>query len=92
MSHDPNTGLKPQPGMPRLFSLILMAVGGLMMALCGTCTLVVAVTAIQSSPSLLLVAALVGGVPTAIGFVIFRSGLIGYRRLTPSAKIADSFD
>ena len=75
--------------MPRLFSLILMAVGVLMMALCGTCTLVVAVSAIPSSPPLLLVDALVGGVPTIVGFIIFRSGLIGYRQQKSAANGAN---
>ena len=59
----------------------LMAVGGLVAALCGTCTLVLVGTAIVDSyrhpgdlVSALLLFAAVGGLPTLIGLLIFRWG------------------
>jgi hypothetical protein len=57
-----------------------MAVGGLMAALCGTCTLVAATFGIASGDGaadilLLLTYTAIGGVPTVLGALIFHQGL-----------------
>ena len=76
----------------RFFGGALMAVGGLIAALCGTCTLVVmgfgvfglfdGSSSVGDLASGVAVLALVGGLPTVLGVLIFRWGW-GLYRPTP---------
>jgi hypothetical protein len=62
----------------RLFGALLMAVGALMMALCGLCSLVFVLSTAGSgggeTGGMLLLVLVIGGVPIAIGFGIFWLG------------------
>jgi hypothetical protein len=70
----------------RLFGALLMAVGVLMMTLCGLCSLVFLVSVLGSgggdAGGMLALALIFGGVPIAVGFGIFALGrsLRGPRR------------
>ena len=62
----------------RLFGALLMAVGVLMMALCGLCSLVFVISTAGGgggeTGGMLLLVLVIGGVPIAIGFGIFWLG------------------
>ncbi|SFK15881.1 hypothetical protein [Caulobacter sp. UNC279MFTsu5.1] len=62
----------------RLFGALLMAVGALMMALCGLCSLAFIVSMVGSGGGdlggMLLLALVFGGVPIGVGFGIFWLG------------------
>jgi len=60
----------------RFFGYVLMAVGGLIALLCGGCTLVFLASGIgQLALTAIVTAALVvGGIPTAVGVVLFALG------------------
>lgn len=62
----------------RLFGTLLMAVGALMMALCGLCSLAAVVFMGGSSGGdlggMLLLVLYFGGVPIGVGFVLFWVG------------------
>jgi hypothetical protein len=90
---------RPDP-VQRFFGAALMAVGALIAALCGACTLLfigVTLIGMASNPSNLglmltgvfsgaLVVAIVGGLPIVVGILIFRWG----RRLfRPPLEIAE---
>lgn len=77
----------PPPGGPddhavaRVFGALLMAVGVLIMALCGLCTLAAFGFSMADGPNLteaitliLPMAAIFGGVPAAVGFGLFALG------------------
>ena len=74
MSSDQN-GRDP---VARLFGALLMAVGVLMMTLCGLCSLVFVISTAGSgggeAGGMLLLVLVIGGVPIAIGFGIFWLG------------------
>jgi len=84
----------------KFFGGALMAVGGLIAALCGTCTLVVMAfgvfglfdgsTSVGDLLSGVAVLALIGGLPTVLGVFIFRWGWGLYRpaRRTSRDQIA----
>jgi hypothetical protein len=77
---------------------MLMAVGGLIAALCGTCTLVMFGTSVASMftytrdvaaavVALLyggVVIGIFGGVPTLVGVLVFRAG---WRRYRPARRL-----
>jgi hypothetical protein len=77
MSSDPQTDRDP---IVRLFGAFLMAVGGLMAALCGLCSLAFVVgTAVSGSgwdgmAGMLALALVLGGVPIGLGLLIFYAG------------------
>jgi hypothetical protein len=62
----------------RLFGALLMAVGVLIMTLCGLCSLVFLVSVLGSGTGdaggMLALALVFGGVPIAIGFGLFAFG------------------
>ena len=62
----------------RLFGALLMAVGVLMMALCGLCSLAVLASVAGSGQGaqggMLLLVLIFGGVPIGVGFLIFWLG------------------
>lgn len=63
--------------MTRLFGGILLAVGILVMSVSGLCSLVVVVSGFREAlrePSVVMLPAIVGGVPFLIGFGLFRAG------------------
>ena len=78
---------RPDP-VQRFFGAALMAVGGLIAVLCGLCTLLVlggSLVTMAMNPSNLalmltgvfsgaLLVAIVGGLPTVVGILIFRWG------------------
>jgi predicted benzoate:H+ symporter BenE len=71
---------QPDP-TKRFFGAALTAIGGLIFALCGLCTGVFLVTGLMphEDPSFAGIALFVGGIPTAIGFLVMRAGLRLYR-------------
>jgi hypothetical protein len=80
----------------KFFGAGLMAVGGLMAALCGTCTLFFLVSAadnlrypggVVTAVGLGLLSALVGGLPTAAGFLLARWG---WRLFRPAPRVPPS--
>lgn len=79
----------------RLFATALLAVGALMFALCGLCSLAFAGSTIVNTvryPSVegllsgFVIVAIVGGLPTFLGFVVMRSGYRWRRRLMPTLR------
>jgi len=62
----------------KLFGALLMAVGGLIVGLCGLCTAGFLVMTGSSDPGsaggLLIIAAVVAGIPIAVGVLIFIGG------------------
>lgn len=68
---------RPDP-VARLFGALLMAVGALMMALCGLCSLIFVISMAGGgggeAGGMLLLALVIGGVPIAIGFGLFWLG------------------
>jgi hypothetical protein len=62
----------------KLFGALLMAVGGLIVGLCGLCTAGFLVMTANSDPGaaggLLVIAAVVAGIPVAVGVLIFIGG------------------
>lgn len=87
----------PDP-VGRFFGGALMAVGGLIAALCGACTgffMIMSVVSMMQYPAAmsagailtgLMLYGLVGGLPTLIGVFIFRMGLKRFR--PPKPKIS----
>lgn len=82
------TAREPSPEL-KFIGAALMAVGGLIAALCGTCTVLFAGASIMDSfrhpgdlISILLLVGVVGGLPTLIGVLLFRWG----RRLRTPAS------
>lgn len=74
--------------MSQLFGGLLLGVGILIMTCSGLCSLVVVVMgfgAVFQEPSILLLPLLVGGIPFAIGFGMFRWG----RSLLRQARLDD---
>lgn len=71
----------------RLFGALLMAVGVLMMALCGLCSLAVLFSVAEGGQSaqggMLLLVLIFGGVPIGVGFLIFW---LGRRLRAPSGR------
>jgi hypothetical protein len=74
------TAGEPSPEL-KFIGGALMAVGGLIAALCGTCTLIFAGASVMDSfrnpgdlLSILLLVGIVGGLPTLIGVLLFRWG------------------
>jgi len=79
---------------PRFFGLVLMAVGGLIAATCGLCTLVVAggglvalvasgANVLQGLPgalTILVTALVIGGAPAGVGVLLFIAGRRMFRR------------
>jgi hypothetical protein len=71
----------------RLLGGLLMAGGGMIALLCGLCTLVISASMVTGPISnhqpvyltTLLVPLIIGGVPTAVGVVIFLIGLSIFR-------------
>lgn len=70
------------------FTGALIATGGLMVALCGTCTAAFAGPALWAlathkndymAPVVIMFAAVLGGIPTLIGALVLRSGLKRHR-------------
>lgn len=82
---------EPSPEL-KFIGAALMAVGGLIAALCGTCTVIFAGATIIDSYrypgellSILLMVSLIGGLPTLIGALLFRWGR-KLRRPKPSVR------
>ena len=78
----------------RLFGALLMAVGGLIVVLCGLCSLGFLVITIgaggasaQASqlPGFIMMVAVIGGVPIGVGVVVFIVGRSLWRRPRPRA-------
>ena len=67
----------------------LMAVGGLVAALCGLCTLVFAVTSLTSGsgefagPGMLVLVLPIGGIPTVLGALVAWAGWRIFRPKPP---------
>lgn len=86
----------------RFLAAAMMAVGGLIAALCGTCTVIAAIgvvaTVLQDAlrghvESLgLLAVLLVGIIPTIVGVVVFRAGRASWRRHPARPPSVDAFD
>jgi hypothetical protein len=84
---------EPTP-VQKFFGAGLMAVGGLIAALCGACSVVLVGSSILSSlkygggfPGLAgtaILVTLVGGIPTFVGVLIARAG---WRRYRPPGKV-----
>ena len=79
--------------LQKFFGAGLMAVGGLMAALCGTCTLYFLGAAVQnafypeglgSAALVSLLALLIGGLPTALGLLLTRWG---WRLRRPARRV-----
>ncbi|PIB93711.1 hypothetical protein [Caulobacter sp. FWC2] len=72
----------------KLFGALLMAVGGLIVGLCGLCTAGFVVMTGKSDPSsaggLLVIAAVVAGIPIVVGVLIFIGGRNLWRGPQPS--------
>ena len=77
---------RPDPVL-RFFGGAMVAVGALMFALCGLCTLTFLVTAIipGGGRSFAVMALVIGGVPTAIGFGMMTLGHSIHQKHTPKA-------
>ncbi len=77
MSSDPQTDRDP---IVRLFGAFLMAVGGLMAALCGLCSLafvmgtVASGTGLDAMGGMLVLVLVLGGLPVGLGLLIFYAG------------------
>ncbi len=71
---------QPDP-TKRFFGAALTAICGLMFGLCGLCTGVFLVTGLMphADSSFAVIALVVGGIPTLVGFVLMRAGLKLYR-------------
>ena len=77
------------PAMLVFGSALLMAVGALMIALCGGCTLFIAGATLPGiltgardasyGGPLLILSLFLGGLPALLGVVLFRAGLRHYR-------------
>jgi hypothetical protein len=76
----------------RLFGAALMAIGGLIVGLCGACTfasfwMLLGLAGETGGPDLqtainsAIVPLLIGGIPTVLGALLFRAGLRRYRGL-----------
>ena len=78
---------RPDPTR-RFFGAALTAIGGLMFALCGLCTGVFLVTGMMphEDRSFAVIALVVGGIPTLIGFGVMQLGLTLYRGAKPGAS------
>ena len=86
----------------RFLGLLLMTAGGLLALLCGLCTFVLSANiiggALHSSAttaqlSVLLFPLIIGGIPTALGVVLFMIGLSmfreGRKRLNHPERVFD---
>ncbi|HEY8004356.1 MAG TPA: hypothetical protein VIE16_09015 [Phenylobacterium sp.] len=71
---------KPDP-MNRFLGAAMIAVGGLIFGLCGLCTLTFLVAGMipQGDRSFSVIALVVGGIPTGLGFLLLRGGLTMFR-------------
>jgi len=72
--------------MVRLFGGILLAVGILVMTCSGLCSLLVVAAGFREAlrtPSVILLPVVIGGVPFALGFGVFRWGRMLLRRADP---------
>jgi|GEM_PF-3540210 len=88
---------REQQAIRRFWGALLMAVGALIATLCGGCALLVAGSFIAYSTSLkewsiLLVPALLGGLPAMGGIVVFRQGLKRFSGPEPRRNTAKTFD
>ena len=76
----------------RFFAGAIVAVGALIFGLCGLCTLTFLVAGMipHGDRSFSIVALVVGGIPTALGFMLLRFGISMYReesnRVRPDAE------
>ena len=83
----------PPSPLQKFLGGLLMAVGGLIAALCGVCTLYFTVASLATSgefsgPSMLVLVLPIGGIPTVLGGLIAFAGWRLYRpkpRLKPEA-------
>lgn len=78
---------QPSP-VQKFFGGLLMAIGGLMAALCGVCTLVFTVTSLTTSgefagPGMLFMVLPIGGIPAVVGALIAWAGWRLYRPRPP---------
>lgn len=83
---------RPNPNMAKRYNgALLMGVGGMMAALCGACTLNLAIQNLgpeELGHGMLLPLILpIGGIPTAVGVAIFLAGRRRYWVDTPQASI-----
>ena len=88
-----NTELK----LRRFGAALTMAVGGIIATLCGGCAVVFGASMLLSGPTLnnlplLLIPAVLGGLPALLGWVIFRSGLKLWRRSNSGRNVTGTFD
>jgi len=67
------------------FGYVLVAVGGLMTALCGLCTATFMVAAVVpgGDTSFFVMALVIGGIPTGIGVALFVAGRAVLRHPKP---------
>jgi hypothetical protein len=87
LDHETPRELSDRRARKRFVGMLLMSAGGLLALLCGLCTLVLSIGfiaspgTVQSAANLtfLLIPLIVGGVPTAIGVMLFWIGLGMYR-------------
>lgn len=65
---------------------LLMAVGGIIVALCGTCTLILGAQTLHGNPAFIVVLLIVGGIPTAVGAILLLIGRGMYRESQNNAR------
>lgn len=79
----------------KLFGALMMAVGGLIVGLCGLCTAGFLVMTGKSDPSgavgLLVIAAIFAGIPIAVGVFIFIGGRNLWRGPKPQQSSPTDF-
>ena len=75
-----------EPGVTRFIGAALMAIGGLIAGLCGLCTVGFLIAGVSSpgGDGLIPLALVIGGIPTAIGVLLFVAGR-GMRELGVAA-------
>ena len=76
----------PDRRQDRFFGALLMAIGGLIAGLCGSCTATFLISALGNlsaypgdSLGLMALVLVVGVMPTILGLLVFRAGLRRYR-------------
>lgn len=70
-------GPRKDNSIAKLFGAILMAVGAMITFLCGLCSLTI--LAAGGGAGAFPIVAVIGGIPTFIGVLVFRAGLKRYK-------------
>jgi CHASE2 domain-containing sensor protein len=81
---EPTTARRPDP-MIRFLGGLLIAVGALVFGLCGLCTIAFFVGGLlpHGDKSFLVMALVIGGIPTGVGFLLLRFGIAMSRSSSP---------